>query len=500
MGWYEYDSETGYDYYEPSWFYAVAVGRRTGIFTSHEEAVEQVHGFPSFRMRKFNDYEEARDYLEEFDIFCESLTEDGSQEREVEEEDPEGENGTDSWFYAVAVGRTTGIFLDFEDARDQIYGYPRSRMEKFLDYDEAEKYIEKIQILYEEEEEKEEEERRRPSVWFYAVAVGRSTGVYMNYQEAVEQVHGFSGFRMKKFGDYEEAEAYIAFNQVYSSDEEENEGEEEEEPEEKDIWYYAVAVGRSTGVYTDWQVARAQVHGYSGFRMKKFLDYSEAQEYIGNNCVYYGEDEEEKNDEDDEEELEQEQVWYYAVAVGRRVGIYTSRDDALEQVYQYPNFRLKKFLDYSEAQEYIDTNREYCGNEGWEESDGESEDMEKEETWFYAVAVGRHTGIYTSHDDAIEQVHGYPGFRMKKFLDYDEAEEYIDFNQVYSSEEDWGSESEPEEEVESWYYAVGVGRSIGVYTDWQIALNQVHGYPGFRMKKFLDLSEAWQYVRQSKNY
>lgn len=209
-------------------------------------------------------------------------------------------------------------------------------MEKFLDYDEAEGYIEKNQLLYEEEEEKEEDEdeMKVPAVWFYAVAVGRSTGVYMNHQEAMEQVHGYSGFRMKKFRDFGEAEEYIAFNQVYSSDEE-DESEAEAEVEEE-IWYYAVAVGRTTGVYTDWQEAMEQVRGYSGFRMKKFLDYSEAQQYIGENRLYYEEDEEEKSD--DEEEVEQEEVWYYAVAVGRRIGVYTNRGDALTRCMNTQDF------------------------------------------------------------------------------------------------------------------------------------------------------------------
>ncbi|KAJ8575279.1 hypothetical protein ON010_g3931 [Phytophthora cinnamomi] len=368
-------------------------------------------------------------------------------------------------------------------------------MEKFLDYADAEEYIEKNKILYEEEEEKQQqEERKTRNVWLYAVAVGRSTGVYANYQEAMEQVHGFSGFRMKKFRGYEEAEEYIAFNQIYSSDEEEEE-ESEEEEEEKEIWYYAVAVGRRTGVYTDWQEARAQVHGYSGFRMKKFRDHSEAQQYIGNNREHCSDDEEESDEEDEEEE-----VWYYAVAVGRRIGIYMDRDDALDQVYEYSGFRMKKFLDYSAALEYIDVNRESCSSGEWGESNEEEEVTVKEEVWFYAVAIGRRTGIYTNHEDAIEQVHGYPGFRMKKFLDYDDAEEYLDFNQVYFSEEDWRSESEPEQEIQSWYYAVAVGRRTGVYTDWQTALDQVHGYSGFRMKKYLDYNEALEYVRHNEVY
>ncbi|OWZ07746.1 Ribonuclease HI, partial [Phytophthora megakarya] len=335
MGWYEYDSDNGYEYVEPLWFYAVAIGRRTGIFTSQQDATEQVHGFPGACMRKFRDYEEAREFLEDFEIYCGSLT-DGSENSESEQEIED----SDEWFYAVAAGRSTGIFLNFDDAVNQIYGYPRSRMEQFLDYEEAEKFIDNYQIVFKEEQCEKSQSPRK--IWFYAVAVGRSTGVFLNSAEAMEQVRGFSGFQMKKFRDFDKAEEYIAFNQVYSSD------EESEVEEEK--WYYAVAVGRLPGVYTDWEVAKSQVNGFSGSRMKKFHDLDEANAFIQENLTNYSNREEDKSEEPEE-------LWYYAVAVGRFPGVYTDWEVAKSQVNGFSGSRMKKFRDLDEANAFIQQNR-----------------------------------------------------------------------------------------------------------------------------------------------
>ncbi|CAN3377322.1 hypothetical protein DIURU_003428 [Diutina rugosa] len=41
-------------------------------------------------------------------------------------------------------------------------------------------------------------------------------------------------------------------------------------------WYYAVANGRSTGVYDNWASCQTQVKGYSGAKFKKFATQSEA--------------------------------------------------------------------------------------------------------------------------------------------------------------------------------------------------------------------------------
>jgi viroplasmin and RNaseH domain-containing protein/ribonuclease HI len=157
---------------------------------------------------------------------------------------------------------------------------------------------------------------------------------------------------------------------------------------------------------------------------------------------------------------------------------------------------MKKFLDYSEAQEYLNANREQFSEQEEKSDDGGFDAEGDQEVWYYAVAVGRSPGIYSDREDATAQVHGFSGFRMKKFLDWDEAQAFVDFNRVYSSEEE---ESDDEEDVETWYYAVAVGRSPGVYANWQIAMDQVRGFSGFRMKKFLIFSEAQAFVDEFQN-
>ena len=44
---------------------------------------------------------------------------------------------------------------------------------------------------------------------------------------------------------------------------------------------------------------------------------------------------------------------------------------------------------------------------------------------FYAVAVGRETGIFSTWDQCKEQVNGYPGSKHKGFLFRQEAEAYL---------------------------------------------------------------------------
>ena len=44
--------------------------------------------------------------------------------------------------------------------------------------------------------------------------------------------------------------------------------------------YYAVKVGRETGIFTSWDACKAQVQGYSGAVYKSFATLAEAQEYL----------------------------------------------------------------------------------------------------------------------------------------------------------------------------------------------------------------------------
>ncbi|RSL56991.1 Ribonuclease H [Fusarium duplospermum] len=44
--------------------------------------------------------------------------------------------------------------------------------------------------------------------------------------------------------------------------------------------FYAVAIGRITGIFETWDETKAQVNGYSGARHKSFKSRKEAQEFI----------------------------------------------------------------------------------------------------------------------------------------------------------------------------------------------------------------------------
>ena len=45
-------------------------------------------------------------------------------------------------------------------------------------------------------------------------------------------------------------------------------------------YWYAVARGRTRGIYTNWEDARRQTDGYSGMMVKKFLDIQDAAEFM----------------------------------------------------------------------------------------------------------------------------------------------------------------------------------------------------------------------------
>lgn len=47
--------------------------------------------------------------------------------------------------------------------------------------------------------------------------------------------------------------------------------------------YYVVLVGRTPGIYTNWEDCEKQVKGYKGSKYKGFKTIQEAQEYISDN-------------------------------------------------------------------------------------------------------------------------------------------------------------------------------------------------------------------------
>ena len=46
------------------------------------------------------------------------------------------------------------------------------------------------------------------------------------------------------------------------------------------MFYYAVAIGRQTGIFNDWNDCEKQVKGFKNAKFKKFKTKSEAEEFI----------------------------------------------------------------------------------------------------------------------------------------------------------------------------------------------------------------------------
>ena len=53
---------------------------------------------------------------------------------------------------------------------------------------------------------------------------------------------------------------------------------------------------------------------------------------------------------------------------------------------------------------------------------------------FYAVRIGRETGVFNNWKDCELQVKGYPGAQYKSFLNIIEAEMYLEDSKITSTE------------------------------------------------------------------
>lgn len=132
-----------------------------------------------------------------------------------------------------------------------------------------------------------------PTEKFYAVRFGKSPGVYGTWAECQAQIVGFSGAKCtsrahplpppapfdaceadrhlkdKSFLNFDDAEAFVAGENPSTA----TDGTKQEK-------FYAVAIGRDPGIYTDWDVAAEAIKGWKGPKYKKFDTRAEAVEYI----------------------------------------------------------------------------------------------------------------------------------------------------------------------------------------------------------------------------
>ncbi|RLN06898.1 hypothetical protein BBJ28_00001988 [Nothophytophthora sp. Chile5] len=109
------------------------------------------------------------------------------------------------WFYAVAVGRTTGVFTSWNHAQTATRRYPGAKFRKFLTLAEAERFLDVHGVISDVSVRRLDGDTER----VYAVAVGRRTGIFTDLNEAKRQTHGYSGASMKRFPCYADAADFL---------------------------------------------------------------------------------------------------------------------------------------------------------------------------------------------------------------------------------------------------------------------------------------------------
>lgn len=101
---------------------------------------------------------------------------------------------------------------------------------------------------------------------------------------------------------------------------------------------------------------------------------------------------------------------------------------------------------------------------------------------YYAVAIGRISGIYNSWEEAKIQVDSYKGEKHSSFTSLNAAGQYITAIQKDMSLKQYYSKKK--------YYAVRVGLNPGIYESWNAVKQQIDGIRGAQYKCFTSKTKA----------
>lgn len=379
-------------------WYGVQVGRTPGVYRSWDDAQDQVRGFSRGMCRAFSSYAAAADFVaasvvpaaaqgagheerggfhhksggsyadegdyddDEYGSEDEAGGSGAAQERHVSPDPcvpPPHLSSVRRW-YSVQVGRRPGVYASFDEAQEQVRGFSRAVFHAFNSYADAVDFVSAfdgpavVQGAGQEDREGEsprsydsygygpEEEVRGPTVaeerpfipdarvppphlasvrrW-YGVQVGLRPGVYASFDEAQEQVRGFSRAVFRAFNSFTAAVDYVeAFTRpaaAQSAQHEECEGESAGSEEDGGDYdgdeygqneasglrvaeerhfipdprvppphlarvrrWYGVQVGRMPGIYTSWAKAQEQVRGFSRAVFRAFDSYAAAVDFV----------------------------------------------------------------------------------------------------------------------------------------------------------------------------------------------------------------------------
>ncbi|KAI6174944.1 hypothetical protein M3Y97_00977300 [Aphelenchoides bicaudatus] len=127
--------------------FAVAHGKKRGIFEQYSDCKDSTTGFPQPVFKKFDTKEEAEKFLKEHEI--------GSVSLDVEDK-------TLDKYYAVARGKVAGIFTDFDEVKKHFTGYPKPLYKKHSSYKQALAYFNKFNKGVEDSADDSGDEVKKP--------------------------------------------------------------------------------------------------------------------------------------------------------------------------------------------------------------------------------------------------------------------------------------------------------------------------------------------------
>ncbi len=123
---------------------------------------------------------------------------------------------------------------------------------------------------------------------------------------------------------------------------------------------------------------------------------------------------------------------FYAVKVGRKIGIFKTWAECSKYVADYPNAKFKGFATYEEAENYLkETSVKTIKEKEKIKTVYQSEDDDK---LYYVVRKGLKRGLYNSWIECKDQVDGYSGAEYKKVTGRIEALKYLDPSIVVKKE------------------------------------------------------------------
>jgi ribonuclease HI len=175
--------------------------------------------------------------------------------------------------------------------------------------------------------------------------------------------------------------------------------------------YYAVAVGRQTGIFTDWEEAKRNVNGFANAKFKSFKVLQQAQIYLDSNSEQPKEPIDRSKIDNRKRKLDEDlnsyksykiEGAYYAVAKGHIPGIYGTWEEAQAQINTFDTPKYKKFSNEQEAKEFIATESQIR----------------------YVAVTGAHRIMFSTFQEAKRNIEGKYGAFVKKFSTLEEAKAF----------------------------------------------------------------------------